>query len=132
MSNIEAEIEYYLKNPGKLLVYSRYIVDLYGKDGYNYIREKIKNSSKKNNWRKYRKAVQLLTEQQPLHLLENIEKRGFSGYHVDHIVSIWQAFKEGWPPEKTANISNLRCIPCEENMRKGRKNTIQNNILNEE
>ena len=38
--------------------------------------------------------------------------------HVDHIVSIRQAFKLGWPVEKCADISNLQMLDRDVNMKK--------------
>jgi hypothetical protein len=69
---------------------------------------------------KYQALVHKLTEEQPLHELENIEKRGFTDHHIDHKTSIWYGWKNGIPAEEIAHISNLRVIPCKENLLKGR------------
>ena len=68
----------------------------------------------------YRKQVQDLTELQPLHELEGIEKRGFRDHHIDHKISIWHGYKNAMDPEQIAHISNLRMLPYKENMRKGK------------
>lgn len=51
------------------------------------------------------------------------EVRGLAGldgvYHLDHKVPIIQAFKEGWSPERCAEISNLQMLPWSENLSKG-------------
>lgn len=75
-----------------------------------------------NEWQRYSRRVRYLTSKQPLHLLENIEKRGAidqGGWHLDHIVSVRTGFEAGLPPEAVADLSNLRMIPAIENVRKG-------------
>jgi len=70
----------------------------------------------------YRNRVDVLTNKQPLHLLENNEKRGRAGvegaYHLDHIMSVWKGFKNNIEPEKISDMSNLRFIPWLENQKK--------------
>lgn len=73
---------------------------------------------------RYKKEVWKITRRQPLHLLENIEKRGHiskSGWQLDHIVSIFHGFHSNLPAEKIGNISNLRMIPGLANIRKSTK-----------
>jgi len=73
---------------------------------------------------KYYKEVRRTTESQPLHLLENYDKRGVSGqdtYHLDHIVPISYGFMNDIPPEIIGNISNLQFIYWLENIQKGSK-----------
>lgn len=71
----------------------------------------------------YRKVIRI-TEKQNLSSLSNIEKRGVMGlsedpHHVDHIVSIYDAFMNDVPPEITGHISNLQCLPAKVNISKG-------------
>jgi hypothetical protein len=70
-------------------------------------------------FQKYRNKVDVLTAKQPIHLLENFDKRGPAGkegaYHLDHIISVWNGFHNDIPPEQIANIENLRMIPWLEN-----------------
>lgn len=80
--------------------------------------------------KKYKAQVWKLTEQQPLHLLPNIEKRAFRGWHVDHVLSIMEGYRLGLPAETIAHISNLRMIPAKENMDKG-VSTVFTNLFNE-
>ena len=40
-------------------------------------------------------------------------------HHVDHIVSIYDAFMNDVPPEITGHISNLQCLPAKVNISKG-------------
>jgi hypothetical protein len=67
----------------------------------------------------YKNKVWKLTREQPVHLLNHSEKRAFKGYHLDHMISIWDGHKQGLLPEIIADISNLRFIPYKENMLKG-------------
>ncbi len=76
-------------------------------------------------WRAYRLDVIRVTNSQPLHLLENFDKRGVNGeegaYTLDHIVSLKRGFKEGITPEQIGHIDNLQMLPWEENITKGWK-----------
>lgn len=76
-------------------------------------------------WKAYKIDVWRLTNKQPLHLLENYDKRGVNGeegaYTLDHKVSIRKGFLENIPAEKIANIENLQMLPWEENITKGWK-----------
>jgi len=64
-----------------------------------------------------------VTEQQPLHILENSDKRGWKNHHLDHIYPISMGYKDKIPPEKIGNIKNLRFIHYTENLDKGSKVT---------
>lgn len=74
---------------------------------------------------KYYKEVRRISENQPLHLLENYDKRGQTGqedaYHLDHIIPISYGLLNDIPPQIIGDISNLRFIPWEENLTKGSK-----------
>jgi predicted transcriptional regulator len=89
---------------------------------YPKIRQKIKNI-KDLDKRLYYAMVWEVTEQQPLHILENSDKRGWKNHHLDHIYPISMGFKEKIPPEKIGNIKNLRFIHYTENLDKGSKVT---------
>ena len=57
---------------------------------------------------KYYKEVKRITENQPLHLLENYDKRGRSekqGYHLDHIIPISYGFINNISPEIIGDIN---------------------------
>lgn len=75
----------------------------------------------------YYAKVWEVTESQPLHILENNDKRGWKGHHLDHICSISVGFHNNIPPELIGNIKNLQFIPAEENMLKGHK--VEKHIL---
>lgn len=78
--------------------------------------------------RLYYLRVWCITEQQPLHVLKNHEKRCFRGancWHLDHIVPISYGFYNNISPEKIGHISNLRFIRSTVNMRKGHKLTTE-------
>jgi len=79
------------------------------------------------NKERYYHDVKIITNTQPIHLLENHNKRGRcdinpDAYHLDHIISIDYGFKNNISSKKIGNISNLRFIPWLENVKKGNKN----------
>jgi hypothetical protein len=74
----------------------------------------------------YKTQVRNITNLQPVHLLENYEKRGNGytneeAYHLDHIYPISKGFKNGIPPEVIGDISNLKFIHWLENLKKSNK-----------
>lgn len=74
----------------------------------------------------YKKQVRNITNLQPIHLLENYEKRGKGyenedAYHLDHIYPISKGFKNRIPPEVIGDISNLKFIHWLENLKKSNK-----------
>ena len=73
----------------------------------------------------YYAMVWEVTETQPLHILENFDKRGWKGYHLDHIYPISAGYVNKIPPRKVGNIKNLQFIPHEENISKGSKITTE-------
>jgi predicted transcriptional regulator len=91
---------------------------------YPKIKQKIKNI-KDLDKKLYYAMVWGVTESQPLHILENFDKRGWRNHHLDHIYPISMGFKEKIPPEKVGNIKNLRFIPYTENLDKGFKVTTE-------
>ncbi len=76
----------------------------------------LKLQRKLLTYRQYEKIVRDLTEKQPLFLLSNIEKRHFTKYHVDHIISIMYGYDNDIPVEIIADITNLQVITAKENM----------------
>lgn len=82
------------------------------------VKPKRNKTQERRDWELYRKLVWNLTNQQPLHDLENIERRGFRDHHLDHIFSIWKGWKQGILPIHIADRSNLRMLPYKENMHK--------------
>ena len=89
---------------------------------YPKIKQKIKNI-KDLDKKLYYAIVWEVTEQQPLYILENSDKRGWKNHHLDHIYPISMGYKEKIPPEKVGNIKNLRFIHYTENLDKGSKIT---------
>ena len=122
---LEIELKYYLSNRDKFSNAKKHIVRLYGEEGFKWLAEEIhiKHNKSLGIKRKssYNLRVRILTEQQPIHLLENFEKRGWNNYHLDHIVSIHKAYKLGWTAEQCADISNLQMLPYKDNLKKGSK-----------
>jgi hypothetical protein len=71
--------------------------------------------------RRYKREVRKVTSRQPLHTLPNYEKRGFvndDGWHIDHMYSISEGFKNGVPPEIIGHIANLVMLPGALNVKK--------------
>lgn len=141
---LQIELNYYSRNREKIGACKDILIELHGIEGFNWLRDSIRISEPKQeveesvsltptaiyklerkrktlDRKKFKREVHKLTELQPLHLLENFDKRGFKEYHVDHIVSIFKAFKLGWTPEQCADISNLQMLPYKENLLKGIK-----------
>ena len=98
MGNLDIELDYYRRKPYELFRNEEFIIDLYGTEGFNYLRDTVKPQTKKHiepkkqrstkppkskfkcystPLRCYRKEVRRLTELQPLHLLEGFDQRGF-------------------------------------------------------
>ena len=89
---------------------------------YPKIKQKIKNI-KDLDKKLYYAMVWEVTEQQPLYILENSDKRGWKNHHLDHIYPIAMGFQNNISPKKIGNIKNLRFIPYQENLSKGSKVT---------
>lgn len=69
-------------------------------------------------WLAYKAEVWRITEEQPLHLLDNFDKRGFTEWHVDHILSVCEGFHLGLPADTVGHISNLRMLHWRDNIAK--------------
>jgi len=78
-----------------------------------------------DTWKAYKIDVWRITNQQPLHLLENYDMRGINGeegaYTLDHIYSIRKGFNNNIPPEEIGQFSNLQMLPWLDNITKGWK-----------
>ena len=77
--------------------------------------------------RRYKAAVRKVTSRQPLHMLPNYELRGLTskgGWHVDHMYSVAEGFKNGVAPEIVGHFANLCMMPGGLNVRKQSKCTI--------
>ena len=85
---------------------------------YPKIKQKIKNI-KDLEKKLYYAMVWEVTEEQPLQILENSDKRGWKNHHLDHIYPIAMGFHNKIPPKKVGNIKNLRFIPYKDNLSKG-------------
>ena len=94
---------------------------------YPKIKQKIKNI-KDLDKKLYYAMVWEVTEQQPLYILENSDKRGWKNHHLDHIYPISMGYKDKIPPEKVGNIKNLRFIHYTENLDKGSKITTESKL----
>jgi hypothetical protein len=71
----------------------------------------------------YYREVWRITNQQPLELLENYDKRGNAGqydaYQLDHIYPISKGFINGISPDVIGNINNLQMLYWLDNRKKG-------------
>lgn len=75
-------------------------------------------------FKKYRRKVYYWTSKNDLTQLVHHEKRSRSGYHLDHKYSITEGFKNKVPPKVIGSICNLEFIPCNINVSKGTKCSI--------
>ena len=69
-----------------------------------------KSDEYKTDYEIYRRNVDRLTSKNPLHLLENFNKRGVNGYHLDHKFSVSEGFKQNILPWHIASMKNLEMI----------------------
>lgn len=110
------------KRLNALLTFKQRMQGIAKRNGYNTYEDYKKSLPA---WKAYRLDVWRITNQQPLHLLENFDKRGVNGqtgaYTLDHIISIKKGFIENISPEEVGHISNLQMLPWEENITKGWK-----------
>lgn len=100
---------------------------------YNKIRKTNENTGR---WIKqtdlseldqYRNLVRKYTQTQDINSLENSEKRGpveKGGYHLDHMLSITDGFRQQVPIHIIGGIHNLKFIPALENISKGGDSSI--------
>ena len=75
----------------------------------------------------YYQKVWKVTRQQPIHTLKNIENRGHANkglYHLDHMYSISEGFRNNIPIHLIGNIANLKMIIGRNNISKGKKCSI--------
>jgi hypothetical protein len=75
-------------------------------------------------FKKYRRKVYYWTSKNDLTQLENYNKRGRAGFHLDHKYSITEGFKNKVPPKVIGSIDNLEFICYTENLSKGTKCSI--------
>ena len=73
-----------------------------------------------NEKKRYMNKVRELTEM-IVHKVDGFDKRerGFKNFHIDHKISLNYGWRHDIPYEHIADISNLRFIPFEENIKKG-------------
>ena len=75
-------------------------------------------------FKKYQRKVYYWTSKNDLTQLENHNKRGRFGYHLDHKYSITEGFKNKVPPKVIGSIDNLEFICYTDNLSKGTKCSI--------
>lgn len=121
-------------------------VDEFGKNGYSQLATKaiikgnttkakkglILEPSLRTEFYRYKAVVTYLTEQHRRSLTKGY-KTGLAGeidaYHIDHIYSIMNGYKNKISPLVIGNIKNLRMIPWEENLSKHASSDIDKNTL---
>ncbi len=118
------------KNKYRKIMLEKYNVDNIGKSDYfkNLMIEKgiFKIEETVELFENYRKKVRNLTEKtfrDNYDYLCDAYLRG-NDYHLDHIYSIYDGFKENIEPEIISSIINLQIIPKEINLRKNIKSWI--------
>ncbi len=94
----------------------------------------IINPEKLTEWQRYHREVWKVTNKQPISTLKNCEKRGRidlkeNAYHLDHMYSIYQGFKDNVSPEIIGNIANLEMISHYENCSKNKKCSLTLKVL---
>ncbi len=73
------------------------------------------------DFKKYEKEVLKFTRKQSLNLLENIKNRGQYTYHLDHMFTISEGFRNSILPYIIGNIINLEMLTWKENQKKHSK-----------
>lgn len=91
--------------------------------------------SEYSNWELYCKHVSTYTFNNNLKTLENWDLRGNhatnkDAWHLDHIVSVIDGFKNNVLPSIIGSIHNLRMIPWRDNISKGGKSDMSIEELN--
>jgi len=120
-------------------------VSFYGQKHSRFCSIKCRNKTIKNpfvdpndNYNMYKKRVQSVSHVQPIHLLDNFEKRGKihkndcdckNIYHLDHKFSIKFAFDKNILPVYVGNINNLTFLPALHNIKKSNKCSISEEEL---
>jgi len=79
--------------------------------------------------RLYRNRVTSVSNEQPMHLLKNNDKRGRDDHHLDHKFSVVDGFEQGILPNIVGHFVNLQFISAKENLLKGRQSSIAANEL---
>lgn len=85
----------------------------------------------RDKFQEYRNQVGLESGRYNLYLLENFDKRGPKEYHLDHMYSVFEGFKNKIPLEIIGHICNLKMLPYNENTSKGGKCSITLDELKE-
>jgi len=75
-------------------------------------------------FKKYQRKVYYWSNKNDLTQLENYDKRGKDGYHLDHKYSITEGFKNNIPPKVLGQLKNLEMLPAKDNISKGAKCSI--------
>lgn len=88
-----------------------------------------KSDEYKTDYEIYRRNVDRLTSKNPIHLLENFNKRGVTGYHLDHKFSVAEGFKQNILPYHIASMKNLEMMDGSLNRQKSTNCSISREDL---
>lgn len=86
----------------------------------------------KTEFERYSYEVRKLTRLSVIKFSNLISGEKQDGYHLDHIVSIYDGFKNDIVPTVIAHYTNLRYIPAKQNLTKNKKSDKKIEILKEE
>jgi len=78
---------------------------------------------------RYKQKVWAETKRNDLTILENYDRRSKLDYHLDHMYSIFEGFRNNVDPYIIGHIENLRMLPYKENLSKFNKCSITLNEL---
>ena len=72
-------------------------------------------------WKQYYKQVWDVTAKQDIKSLPDAFKREFRVFELDHKVSVWHGWTNGFPAQWIGELANLRFIPAKQNTAKGKR-----------
>ena len=80
-------------------------------------------------YKRYRKKVDLLTEKTYAQHITTINPNSHprtlcgveGGYQLDHIISVYEGYKQNIDPKDIADVGNLQMLPWKENLKKSNK-----------
>lgn len=88
-------------------------------DKNKYTKYGVKKRAHWDEFDYYKQQVKELTEVN-CKQLKDIDKRGFTSYHIDHKISIKYGFDNNIPIEHISDISNLVMLWCKDNIKKSK------------
>lgn len=80
--------------------------------------------NEKSDYELYSRLVWIETRKNNIKEMSNYDKRGVTGFHLDHKYSIFEGFKNNVPPHIIGGMKNLEFLPFAENCSKGRNCSV--------